>query len=75
MTNNRCKRPVNGADFTSRHGVQYGTIPLKLLAIPAGFEPATIGLEGRCRIPEFRSFSAFGLQSETLNPFNNSGPM
>ena len=24
--------------------------PLKRLAIPAGFEPATIGLEGRCSI-------------------------
>lgn len=27
-----------------------GAMSLKRLAIPAGFEPATIGLEGRCSI-------------------------
>jgi len=36
---------------------------LKLLAIPAGFEPATIGLEGQKQRPEFCGFAVF----ETVN--------
>jgi hypothetical protein len=34
---------------------------LKLLAIPAGFEPATIGLEGPKQTVDFRAFAGYGL--------------
>jgi hypothetical protein len=45
---------------------------LNLLAIPAGLEPATIGLEGPKPTAQFCGLWLNGLQAWTINPLINS---
>jgi len=65
MRNESCKRQCKPANFARFFASNMLSNALKLLAIPAGFEPATIGLEGRKPSPEICGFETFRTVNRT----------